>query len=350
MPGSKRISITRTAFFCMLAGLAGSCSCTRRDPPKAEIWARVNGTPIYKNQVEAVYRQMQTAPRADKPEQALSFDLSILNDLIDQQVLLQRARQEEIVVSDVDVDSRLQQIQSPHSEADFQEGLKQQGLTLAAFRQQLRNTLLIQKLLNERVYSRVDVTETDIAGYYARNKSDFNVPETEYHLAQILVTPAPTPRIDNLMHDDAQTERQAERKIHDLYAQLRSGEDFFKVASEYSEDPGTAPGGGDMGFIPASSLASEPAVEQAVRALKPGHVSKVLRDGKGFHIIKLLGIISAGQQALSDPQVQKSIRKTLTDEDEEVLKAAFIENLRNQARVSDYLAQRIVSAAGSPVH
>ncbi|MGH9447443.1 MAG: peptidylprolyl isomerase [Terriglobia bacterium] len=349
MRGVEDSPLALTAFFCILAGIIGFCSCVRRDSPKAEIWARVNGTPIYQGQVEAVYRRMKAAPRAAKPEQVLSFELRILNNLIDRQVLLQRARQEEIAVSGAEVDSRLQEIRSPTSEQEFDKSLKAQGLTIAAFRDQVRDALLIQRLLEERVYSRVHVTEADIAAYYARNKADFNVPEREYHLAQILVTSAVTRRVDNLMHDDARSERQAERKTRALAAQLRSGEDFAKAASEYSEDPGTAPEGGDMGFVPASSLASDPALDRAVHTLKPGQFSRIIHDGKGFHIVKLLGVIPAGQRALSERKVQNSIRKTLTDEEEELLKAAYIENLRNQARVTDYLAESILSAAGPSI-
>jgi peptidyl-prolyl cis-trans isomerase SurA len=346
MAGLKNRSPGLTVFICVLAAIALCCGCGRRASPKDEIWARVNGTPIYKRQVEAVYQRMRTTPRPDMPEQALTFDLSILNDLIDQQVLLERARQEEIVVSDADIDSRLRQIQSPYSEEEFEKRLKAQGLNRVAFREQVRDALLIQKLLDERVYSRVAVTEADIAAYYARNKADFNVPETEYHLAQILVTPTGAGYVDNLMHNGAKNGRQAEGKIQALETQLRDGADFAKLASEYSEDPGTAPEGGDMGFIAASSLASDPPLERAVHALKPGQFSRIIRDTKGFHIIKLLGILPAGQRPVSDPQLQKSVRKILTDEQEELLKAAYLENLRDQARVSDYLAQKIISAAG----
>ncbi|HLI34173.1 MAG TPA: SurA N-terminal domain-containing protein [Terriglobia bacterium] len=345
---SKSPSYRGFLFFAALVSVLLASSCARWRSSKQEVWARVDGTPIYRSQVEAAYRRREPVlPGADKAERTLSFKLNILNELIDRQILLERATQQQITVSDKEVDARLAQIRSPYSDDDFRKELARQGLTSDDLRQQIRNELTIQKLIQKEITSRVVVTQEEIASYYARNKADFNVPQTEYHLAQILVTPVPDPQIRNLLNDDARNPNEAQRKIKALYALLRSGEDFAKVAEQFSEDPRTAQGGGDMGFIPESSLNSDRVVSKALKSLRPGQFSGILRDRNGFRIIKLLGKIPAGQRQLSDPQVQNSIRQTLSSEKAEVLKSAYIENLRNQAHVVDYLAQRIVEAAGS---
>jgi peptidyl-prolyl cis-trans isomerase SurA len=331
----------------VLAAMACSCSRLHRDSPGQQVWARVNGAPIYESQVETLYRQAGSLPGIAKPEQGLSFKLNILNGLIDHQLLLQKAAEEQIKVSEAEVDTGLEQIRDPDSRDAFQQRLNKQGLTAAELREQVRQDLIIRKLIEQEITSRVTVTQAEIADYYAHNKGDFKVPEAEYHLAQILVTPVPDPQVHNLMHDDARTTIAAERKIHSLYAQLHSGDDFAKVAEEYSEDPRTSAGGGDMGFVPASSLAVFPRIQRALRALKPGHFSGVIRARNGFYIIKLLGFVPAGQRSLSDPQVEESIRKTLLDQKEEALKAAYVENLRNEARIKDELAQQIVKTAAS---
>jgi len=192
------------------------------------------------------------------------------------------------------------------------------------------------------------VNDNEVAEYYERNKASFNVPETQYHLAQILVTPIPDPQLRNLASDDAKTPAAAERKIKALFARLRKGEDFDKLAQAYSEDPNTVSGGGDMGFIPASALASQSKILMALQSLKVGQVSGIIRDSGGYHIVKILGREDAGQRPLSDPRVQNSIRQTLMNEKEQVLKTAYIEGLRDKARVSNHLAAQIVEAAGSP--
>lgn len=344
---------SRYASPCLLlaaafAGVALTSSCSRHGSSQREVWARVDGTPIYRDQAEAVYRRrMAVLPGADKPEQALSFQLNILNELIDHQILLERATQLQITVSDQEVDARLVQIRNPYSDADFQNQLAKQGLTLSQLRQQIRDEITIQKLVQKEITSHVTVTKDEIAQYYERNKADFNVPQTEYHLAQILVTPVPDPQVRNLMNDDARNARDAERKIKALKALLETGESFAKVAEQYSEDPHTAPGGGDMGFIPESSFSSDRGMAKALKSLKPGQISGIVHDRTGFRIFKLLGKEEAGQRSLSDEQVQKTIQKTLSDEKEEVFKAAYVETLRNQAHVVDYLAQGIVKDDGS---
>ncbi|MGH9343519.1 MAG: peptidylprolyl isomerase, partial [Terriglobia bacterium] len=267
----------------------------------------------------------------------------ILNDLIDRSLLLERASDLHIQVSSTEIDARLAQIHGPVSDGSLKE---EGGTAPAELRKQVEDGLIIQKLIQKEVLSRVTVTRAEITSYYAHNKTDFDVPQAEVHLAGILVTPVPDPEVRNLMRDDARNEREAGRKIEAVYLQVRTGKDFAKVAEEYSEDPRTSPGGGDMGFIPVSRFASDRALSRALKSLHPGQITGIIRDRAGFHIFKLLGRVSAGQRQLSEPAVQDAIRKTLTDEKVELLKAAYIESLRNHARVNDYLAEEILRDHG----
>ena len=100
-----------------------------------------------------------------------------------------------------------------------------------------------------------------------------------------------------------------------------------------------------MGFIPASGLDSNALLKQAVTALKPGQMSGIIRASDGFHILKLLGKEEAGQHTLSDVRVQSSIRQTLLNEKEQLLKTAYIEVLRDRAKVVNFLAEQVVGVA-----
>lgn len=330
------------ALFAALV-IIGITGCARRG---AGVWARVDGAPITRDQVEAVYRARRaTLPDEAKPAEALTFKLAILNDLIDRQLLLDRASELHIRASDKEVGARITQLRGPAADALPASNAAGSPAPPALWKQ-AEESLVIQKLVQQEILSQVDVTQADIAAYYKRNKTEFDVPENEVHLAQILVTPVPDPEVRNLMRDDARNEREAERKIEALYLQVRTGKDFAKVAEDYSEDPRTAPGGGDMGFLPVSRFAQERLLSRALKSLKPGQITGIIRDREGFHIYKLLGRVTAGQRPLSDPGVEGNIRKTLTDDKLELLKAAYIENLRNHARITDYLAQDILQKHG----
>jgi len=342
------IELTRRGVRCWLRLGLGLCfaalvSCHKTSPPGADVWAQVDGKPIYRDQVERYYRG-RTAPGSDpvSPGQALSLKLNILAELINNHILIDHASHSQVTVSEAEVDKRVEQLQSPYSKEEFSKRLNDQGLNVAELRDELRQSLIIEKLINKEIVSRVSVSDADIAGYYQRNRSNFDVPETQFHLAQIAVTPGPDRDLRNTKNDNAKTPADAERKIQALYAQLRAGGDFAALAANYSEDAKTSSGGGDMGFIPASALKNSP-IGPAIASLQVGQFTAPIRGPDGYHIIKLLGREEPGQHPLSDPQVQAAIRRTLQNEKTELLKAAYIEDLRNRSKVINYLAQRIVA-------
>jgi peptidyl-prolyl cis-trans isomerase SurA len=332
---------------CLL-GVAGIVllmpACKSKPSGSGTAWAQVDGRPIYRSQVEKIYRSRagSTGEAGDR-EEALSYKLNILNELINNQILMAHAAQSGITVSESEIDTKMGQLKSPYSQQQFEQKLKDRGITEDDLRDEVRTSLTVNKLINRDINSRVSVGDADIKAYYEKNKASFDVPETEYHLAQIQVTPGSSNEVHNLKNDDAKTPQMAQRKIQALYAQLRSGQDFAAVAQNYSEDPATSMSGGDMGFVPQSSIEANPMLERMVKQLKPGQFSPIINtDHTGYHIIKLLGIEKAGQHPMTDPKVQSQIRKTLLNEKEQLLKAAYIENLRDNAKVKNLLAAQIV--------
>lgn len=348
---SKRPSFhayLNAAALALLAVIILLPGCAMRKPPASqEVWAEVDDQPIYREQVERLYRGRTTqSTDASTPEEALSFKLNILNELINNQILVIHASHSRITASEAEIDAKVGELKSPYTPDEFQKKLQEQGLDNDGLRKEVRENLILTKLINKDIISHINVTDAEIASYYEKNKSNFNVAETTYHIAQIQVTPRPDPEIRNLKNDDAKTPAAAEHKIQALYEGLMRGEDFATVAQEYSEDPSTAAGGGDMGFIPASGL--NPALKQVVNSLKVGQTSNIIRSNIGFHIFKLLGVEEAGQHTLTDLRVQSAIRQTLRNEKEQLLKAAYIEMLRNRSKVVNHLAEDVVKAGGVP--
>ncbi len=336
------------AALALLAGLIVSPACgNRKAATGQEVWAEVDDQPIYREQVERLYRGRATQSNdAVTPEEALSFKLNILNELINNQILVIHASHSRITASEAEIDAKVGELKSPYSPEEFQKKLQEQGLDNDGLRKEVRENLILTKLINKDIISHINVSDAEIASYYEKNKANFNVAETTYHIAQIQVTPKADAEVRNLKNDDAKTPAAAEHKIQALYEGLMHGEDFATVAQEYSEDPSTAAGGGDMGFIPASGL--NPALKQVVNSLKVGQISNIIRSNIGFHIFKLLGVEEAGQHTLSDLRVQSAIRQTLRNEKEQLLKAAYIEMLRNRSKVVNHLAEEVVKAGGVP--
>jgi peptidyl-prolyl cis-trans isomerase SurA len=122
----------------------------------------------------------------------------------------------------------------------------------------------------------------------------------------------------------------------------------------FSEQPDTANSGGDMGFVSETQLHSDPSVFAAVTKLKPNGITDVLpvvdspvtKRPVGYAIYKLVSKEAAGQRELNDPPVQQSIRQQLRDGRAQLLKNAYFEMLRDQARVENYFAEQIYKNQG----
>jgi peptidyl-prolyl cis-trans isomerase SurA len=320
-----------------------------------DVMASVDGRQIYRTDVEKYY-QNQTAGSEQQPvaEQATSLRLSILRELIDDEILMRRAEKLGLLATDDEVDRKLSEIKSPYTQEQFDQKLKEKKITLDDFKHDLRRSLTVEKVMNKEITSKINVTDQDIANYYNAHRSEFNLIEPRYHLAQILVTTQPNPQVHNLKSDKAQNEAEARKKVQMLMNRLDSGEDFATVAMNYSEDAESSSNGGDLGFTPESSLRNtDPFTRDAVMKLKGGQYSPVItlanpatKQVFGFRIVKLISKEPAGQRELADPQVQNAIRQQIIDRREQLLKAAYYEDLRDHAKVDNYYAQDILKKIG----
>ena len=214
-------------------------------------------------------------------------------------------------------------------------------------RAQIRRDLTVNKLINREITSHIIITDSDVASFYNANKAMFNPAEPTVHMAQILVTPAPDPNVRNLKNNKAANPADAKNKIQDIMHRLQQGEDFSLLAQSYSEDPATAPNGGDMGFVPEANLEKlPPEVRKAIDSIQPNSISPIMQMADGYRIIKVFEREPAGQRELTDPRVQQSIRDTLINRKEQVLNAAYYEVAHNGAKIVNYLAQEVVENAG----
>jgi len=314
--------------------------------------AKVNGKKILRADVEKYYKnQTAQSPQPPSPEEAESLRLAILKQLIDDEIMLQRAEKDGLLATEEEVNSKLNEVKAPYTQEQFQERLKERGLTEDDLKREFRRNITIEKVINKEITSKITISDSDITAYYNAHKAEFNLVEPRYHLAQIVVTS--TPGESGSVKNKALNEADARKKIQMVENRLESGEDFATVAMNYSEDPSTASNGGDMGFIPESAIKSDPTAREIVAKLKVGQASSVIpvsdpstRQVAGFRIVKLLAREPAGQRELSDPRVQQTIREQLRGRREQLLKAAYYEVARDEAKVDNYYAQQVLKNSG----
>ena len=340
----------RAAAWLPLAAMAfaAAAGCNKQVQHAPDVWAVVNGKEIKREEVDKYYRT-QVNPEGQEPalEESLSKKLNVLDELIYNEILLEKAKKLNLEASDGEVEDKFTEMKSPYTEDEFQRRLSDQAMTVEDLKFQLRHQLSIQKLLNREVVAKITITDQDVTDFYNANKAQFNVAEPQYHIAQIVVTPRKEQQIRNRKNDDATNEAEAQRKIKMLMDRLNSGADFAQLAMDYSEDLNTAGTGGDLGYVPESALnQSDPALKKTVVGMKPGQVSPPIQLKEGYRILKLITRESPGLRGISDPQVQQTIRDTLRNRKEQLLRLAYLAIARDGARVTNFLAEQVIEAAG----
>lgn len=331
-----------------VAGILLLTGCNNTSQPAPDVWATVNGKEIKRDEVEKYYRT-RVNPEGQEPsqEEALSLKLNVLDELINNEILIERAKKLNLVASDGEVEDKFTEMKSPYTEEEFQRQLRDRGITVDDLKSSLRRELSITKLLNREVVSKITIGDQDLNDFYNSNRAQFNVAEPQYRISQIVVTPRKEPQIRNRKNDDATNEAEAARKVKMLMDRLNSGADFAQLAMDYSEDMNSAATGGDLGYVPESALnQSDPMLKKVVLALKPGQVSQPIQLKDNTRILKLVAREAAGQRNIQDPQVLQTIRDTLRNRKEQLLRAAYLASARDDARVTNYLARQVIEASG----
>jgi peptidyl-prolyl cis-trans isomerase SurA len=317
------------------------CGCKRATPDN--VAATVNGRTITYAELDKKYQStfMSSTERPSDDQMAIQ-KLEVLRTLVDNEIMLQRAEKLGLMATDADVESKFAELKAPYTQEEFQRQLASTKMTVEDMKQQLKRDLSVQKLFNKEITSHISISDRDVTDFYNTNKSSFNFPEPQIHLAQILVTPNPDPNVRNLKSDKAQNEEQARKKIDMLVARLKQGEDYAQLAQNFSEDPQSAPNGGDLGFVPESALEKvNPELRKAIQAASPGQVTNAVRTAEGYRVFKIYSKVPSGQRELTDPRVQQNIRETLINRKDQLLRAAYYEVARDEAKVVNYLALSI---------
>lgn len=270
---------------CCLAILACSAHAQSRRALPVEvdrIIAVVNDEAItsfeLRSRVATVERQLRGQNVQLPPRDVLEKQL--LERMISDRVQLQFARDTGLRVSDVELDAAMRRIAEANrlSLQDFRSTLERDGIAWAKFREEVRSEILLSRLRDREVESRIVVSDGEIDNYLANPEQEAAAGAGEVQIAHIVIRVPEQASPDQLMRIGARAQAALD--------QIRRGENFAKVAASYSDAPDGLSGGA-MGSRPLDRLPSLYA--EAVKKLKPGEVSDILRSPAGFHIVMLIG-------------------------------------------------------------
>lgn len=314
-------------------------SCKSESDKSLEVAAKVGSREITLKQVDSTIKQQLDANGGNatmSPAELVAARLSVLDNLIQEEAMFQKAQKENLVPDDSKVNQEVQKRKQDAqlTEDQYQNQIKQAGFTEEEVRDQIRRQLAINEL-RERQKARVNApTDGDIEKYYADHRSEFRA-ERGADIAVIAISPS-----------NNGGEAGAEQKIRAVYAQLKSGSDFATIASQKSEEQASAMRGGRLGFASEAGLkqsfAGIPDISTRIMALTEGQYTEPIKDNTGNWYIFKLNVKRETAQNLTINDVRADIVNTITQQRQQVLLNALVLVTLADTTTKNYLAERII--------
>ena len=246
---------------------------------------------------------------SDAEGRLLDFKQRLLQNLINQALIEQAAKQKGITVSDADVQKQIDQLKAGFKDqAQFEQALQSAGMTLPSLQTQIKNQLVTQKLV-ESLSSSQSVTDAEIQAYYDKNKTQF------YQ--------KPAKRAEHILFkpEDKATAQKVLKEI-------QAGANFNALAKQYSVDTASASKGGDLGW-PTSAYVPE--FQAALDKLSKGQTSGLVQTPYGWHIIRVTDERSGTQQTLAE--VKSQIQQIIIQQRRSDAYQTFLNDLRKNAKI-----------------
>ena len=320
--------MTRRFVFLALAlalGLMGSpwSFVSAAPPPAQDAAAQVNGKKITYQELNNEFLTRTRVPfdKVQDDPQAQQARKELLQQLVDSELVLEQAERQKLTVAPQTVDEQVKSIRArfPSDEA-FKQALGASGLTPEGLKANIKKGMLRQQILNKEVLEKVAVSPKELETYFNEHKDTY-VQEEAVHARHILIKVA----ADASPEDDQKAKDQAKAVL----AKAKKGEDFSKLAAQYSEDS-SKDSGGDLGYFGRGRMVKP--FEEAAFALKAGQISDPVRSQFGYHIIK----VEARREAkrLSFAEAKEWVEKDLTREKARVRYGEYVAALREKAKIT----------------
>jgi len=244
----------------------------------------------------------------------------VLERLIDDQLLAQQATELKLTASNDEIDRAIEQIKRDYglNDAQLKDELRKQGLSMATYRINTKREILKYRVLNIAVGSKLNIGDTEVQSYYDRHMKSANIQVRASHIFIAIPEDA-----------DNATVVEREKLAKSLLSRAQNGEDFAKLAREYSEDAGTRAEGGDLGFIGRDILPKP--MEELVFSMRVGEIRGPVRADRGFHVIKVVD--KHAKEAKPFAEVQDDIRIRLRQREMERQTKIYLSDLRKKVLV-----------------
>jgi peptidyl-prolyl cis-trans isomerase SurA len=297
-----------------------------------QVLVKVNGDIITKTEFEQ--RQVQVlrqrpelgnaSPESEELRKAIAeVTPELILNAVDELLLVQRGREQGWALGDEQFNSILETIRKENNistDEQFQAALKQEGLTMAELRKSLERQMLISRVQQNDVMSRIAVTEEEAQAYYARHKAAFTTPSS-IALREILVEVPATDKGVNAAQDE-----EAKAEAEEIHGRLVAGEPFPRMAADRSDAPSKA-NGGLIGPFNSTDLA--PALLDRLRAMKPGDITEPIRTPRGYQILKLES--RTAEKVKSYEEARTEIGDAVAEEKRRGEMQKYVDRLRAQA-------------------
>lgn len=266
-----------------------------------DVVVRVNDQIISRSDLERSQAQLQQELQQQNvpADEAAERQKGLLRDMIDQQLLLSRAKELNLT-ADAEVIRRLDEIRKQNkldTMEDLEKAARSQGVSFEDFKSNIKNGILTQQVVRDEVGRHLQMTQGQEQAYYAAHKQDFEQPE-QVRLSEILIPTAADAKDDIVA--------QAQAKANDVAAKVQGGGKFEDLAKTFSGGP-TASQGGDLGLFKRGALAK--VLEDKTFILKAGESTAPIRTRQGFVILKVTEHQDAGVPPIKDvePQIQEAM-------------------------------------------
>lgn len=347
-----QISATRIATLFLAASFAAfSAACNGEGKSSGSssdstVAASVNGKNITLTEVERIIKQQMAGKESQMSTLELgAARLQVLENLIQQEVMFQRAEKEKLLPSEDEITAAINSQKTRLTQEDWDKFLKESSQTEQGLREEARKVLATQKLQEKTVGKAGSVSNSEIESFYSNNKAQF-VKSRGVAIAGIVVDPQ-----DNGFQDDAKNDVEATAKINRLHTQLKSGADFATVARASSEDQSNVRGG-DMGFATEDDLKRTgfPAnvVSELFNTMQIGSFTSPVQFGGRAYIFKLSNRqLQTENLTIDSPGVRDQIRDALVRQRQQLLNVALMSTSLNDAKIVNNLAQSLLNDPNS---